>query len=426
MAHSDNTSSTVILHLTDLHFGWEGGPNAETLKAQRTNCLNALRAALKNLVADTSNTRWKPDIVAITGDLGWKGAAADYQLLNQWLEPLMQDLGLGCDSVVVCPGNHDIDRQKAKFQGRPVTAKESDDLLGATFPSLYADCFAEYSAYCDAAKIPAYKLGTASSHLVGTRIVKNIRFVALNSAWYCRGETDLAQLWVGKNHLEKLQADNLLPAAVESELPVVAIVHHPPSWWHDADQITRDNRSCVQDQLAERSHVILTGHEHSHARRHDQINGGAYIIKAGAAYAGGQDHNNVRLIRISREEVQYRLLEYNPRLTTDTWQLGQPSDTLSLRPATASSATVAPVPAVHPAVVAYLARLTESTRFLELMGLGRATTVELPIAEAYVPRQASRSRRMYAARQDRGNRPGLPDSAESAATDDRDDSLESP
>ncbi|MFN9042178.1 MAG: hypothetical protein ACK5YO_38180, partial [Planctomyces sp.] len=94
----------------------------------------------------------------------------------------MQDLGLGCDSVVVCPGNHDIDRQKAKFQGRPVTAKESDELLGATIPSQYADCFAEYSAYCNAAKIPAYKLGTASSHLVGTRVVKNIRFVSLNSA----------------------------------------------------------------------------------------------------------------------------------------------------------------------------------------------------------------------------------------------------
>ncbi|MFN5197643.1 MAG: NACHT domain-containing protein, partial [Planctomyces sp.] len=376
--------------------------------------------------ADSSNTHWKPDIVAITGDLGWKGAAGDYELLNHWLEPLLQDLRLGYDSVVVCPGNHDIDRQKAKYQGRPLTAKESDELLGATIPSQYADCFAEYSAYCDAAKIPAYKLGAASSHLVGTRVLKNIRFVALNSAWYCRGETDLAQLWVGKNHLEKLQADNLLPAAVESELPVVAIVHHPPSWWHDADQITRDNRSCVQDQLAERSHVILTGHEHSHARRHDQINGCAYIMKAGAAYAGGQYPNNVRLIRISREHLQYRLLEYNPRLTTDTWQLGRPSEILSLRPATASSATVAPVPAVHPAVVAYLARLTESTRFLELMGLGRATTVELPIAEAYVPLQASRSLRMYAARQDRGKRPGLPDPAESAATDDCDDSLESP
>ncbi|MFN9047691.1 MAG: metallophosphoesterase family protein, partial [Planctomyces sp.] len=128
MANSDNTSSTVILHLTDLHFGWEGGPNAETLKAQRTNCLNALHTALKKLVADSSNTHWKPDIVAITGDLGWKGAAADYLLLNKWLEPLLQDLQLGHDSVVVCPGNHDIDRQKARYQGRPLTAKESDEL----------------------------------------------------------------------------------------------------------------------------------------------------------------------------------------------------------------------------------------------------------------------------------------------------------
>ncbi|MFM7868126.1 MAG: hypothetical protein ACKPHU_28260, partial [Planctomycetaceae bacterium] len=171
-----------------------------------------------------------------------------------------------------------------------------------------------------------------------------------------RGDNDLAQLWVGRNHLEQLQADSLLPAAVDSELPVVAIVHHPPSWWHDADQITRDNRSCVQDLLAERSHLILTGHEHSHARRHDQINGAAFIMKGGAAYAGSQYNNNVRLIRISRDHLQYRLLEYNPRLTTDNWQLGQPSESLSLRPATAAAATPPAPPVIHPAVAAHLAR----------------------------------------------------------------------
>ncbi|MFM7836651.1 MAG: hypothetical protein ACKPJD_33070, partial [Planctomycetaceae bacterium] len=148
--------------------------------------------------------------------LGWKGAAADYQLLRDWLDPLLQDLQLGYDSVVVCPGNHDIDRQKARYQARPPGAKDSDDLLGVTIPPQYADCFKEYSAYCDAAKIPAWKLGTASSHLVGTRVLKNIRFVALNSAWYCRGDNDLAQLWVGRNHLDQLQSDSLLPAAVDS------------------------------------------------------------------------------------------------------------------------------------------------------------------------------------------------------------------
>ncbi|TWW09380.1 hypothetical protein E3A20_14950, partial [Planctomyces bekefii] len=185
MAHSDNTSSTVILHLTDLHFGWEGGTNAETLKAQRTNCLNALHTALKKLVADASNTHWKPDIVAITGDLGWKGAAADYKALKKWLDPVLKTLGLKYSDVVVCPGNHDIDRETAEPIGRPNNPAAADKMLKYPVPNSYLETFAAYSAFCKAAKIPAYKLGAASSHLVGTRVVKNIRFVALNSAWYC-------------------------------------------------------------------------------------------------------------------------------------------------------------------------------------------------------------------------------------------------
>ena len=61
---------------------------------------------------------------------------------------------------------------------------------------------------------------------------------------------------------------------------------------------------------------------------------------------------------------------------------------------------------------------SDLTRFLELLGLGRSLTVELPISEAYVPLQASQSRQLYAARKDIGNRPAL-------ASNNRSESLES-
>ncbi|MFM7834609.1 MAG: metallophosphoesterase family protein, partial [Planctomycetaceae bacterium] len=119
MTSPDTPNATVILHLTDLHFGWEGGQNAPTLIAQRTNCLNALRESLKKLATDNSNSHWKPDIVAITGDLGWKGAAADYKALKKWLDPLLKTFGLKYSDVVVCPVNHDIERESAEPIGRP-------------------------------------------------------------------------------------------------------------------------------------------------------------------------------------------------------------------------------------------------------------------------------------------------------------------
>ena len=93
--------STVILHLTDLHFGWEGGQNQQTLRNNRTNCLNALHAALQKLIADPTNENWKPNIVAITGDLTMRARHREFAAACKWIRAL--DV-----PVTVEVGNHDL------------------------------------------------------------------------------------------------------------------------------------------------------------------------------------------------------------------------------------------------------------------------------------------------------------------------------
>ena len=90
-----------ILHLSDLHFGYEPASDpVSTAQAQRSNTLNALLDALNRL-----DSAWKPDMVAITGDIGWKGVEADYALAEEWLSKLLKTLGLTPDKLIMCAGN---------------------------------------------------------------------------------------------------------------------------------------------------------------------------------------------------------------------------------------------------------------------------------------------------------------------------------
>jgi hypothetical protein len=56
------TGNIILLHLSDLHFGDKN----ETNCAKRTNTLNKLLLTLKKLP-----TEWKPQSIAISGDIGW-------------------------------------------------------------------------------------------------------------------------------------------------------------------------------------------------------------------------------------------------------------------------------------------------------------------------------------------------------------------
>jgi hypothetical protein len=69
-------ADSVVLHLTDLHFGREA-KDAQSRKNARKKCLDSLRKRLARIVKE--DAVWKPTIVAITGDIGWGGIASDYE-----------------------------------------------------------------------------------------------------------------------------------------------------------------------------------------------------------------------------------------------------------------------------------------------------------------------------------------------------------
>lgn len=140
----------TILHLTDIHFGWEG--DGSSGEADRKVCLNGMLAELKNLEA-----AWKPTIICLTGDIAWRGSKSDYQAAKKWLNELLKVCGLTYCQLVVCPGNHDVIRSKAEKLPRPESTKDADTVLSLPIAEHFEAPFSEFISFCKKTGMPSLK-----------------------------------------------------------------------------------------------------------------------------------------------------------------------------------------------------------------------------------------------------------------------------
>src|SRR5258708_13066761 len=108
----------VVLHLSDLHFGWEGDENG---RADRNLALSGLLRLLGKL-----DQSWQPDCVCISGDIGWGGRPNDYKDAQSWIEQLLKHLKLSPDALFMSPSNHDANRAVAQRNARPSSPEEAD------------------------------------------------------------------------------------------------------------------------------------------------------------------------------------------------------------------------------------------------------------------------------------------------------------
>ena len=134
---SENTGEEppVILHLSDLHFGRDVGGQKN---AERKLVLDQLADKVVSLDA-----AWRPTVVCITGDISWRACEKDYEDAGKWIEDLLRKIGLDNEHLVLCPGNHDIDRDQADRIPRPEASNSSsaDKALSAPIPPFYEDIF---------------------------------------------------------------------------------------------------------------------------------------------------------------------------------------------------------------------------------------------------------------------------------------------
>jgi predicted MPP superfamily phosphohydrolase len=303
----------AILHLSDLHFG---GDKSESARAARKLALDGLASTIRSLESE-----WQPTILCISGDIAFKGIKSDYDEASAWLRKLLADLKLSADHVLICAGNHDIDRTKVNY-ARPSNPTEADQMLSMPLDSKYE---APFSAYADFARefgIEPLRLGKDTSHVVGQRELEGISFCSLNSAWFCKDEFDQNRLWMGLPHVNVLEAAAQIkhPKDLAASQPTVFLLHHPKEWFHPAEIHAFGGRVNTLDVVAQRCHLILTGHTHGESRRPDRIGGAAHMMTGGAAFDSATYNNSFTIIRVGQDRFTYRTFEFDPRSGTREWR----------------------------------------------------------------------------------------------------------
>lgn len=120
---SENNGTVNILFMSDLHYGLSKIKDSEIdydrYRDSRKKVLESLIQHLTNNYQSRYNkriekTRQKIDLLAFSGDIGWTGSKKDYEeFFNDFLDRLLKLELIEPGRLVVCMGNHDIDRNRA-------------------------------------------------------------------------------------------------------------------------------------------------------------------------------------------------------------------------------------------------------------------------------------------------------------------------
>jgi Calcineurin-like phosphoesterase len=179
----------VVLHLSDVHFGCD---KSDSARALRQLALDGITSAILKLEPE-----WRPTIVCLSGDIAYRAKSSEYEGAAEWLAKLLKELSIPSDHVVICAGNHDIDREKVTYS-LPRDAGEADRMLSFPLDPKFQVPFDAYTEFAKNFGMDRLWIGAETSFLVGQRDLDGISFCSLNSAWFCRDNSDKEQLWIGR------------------------------------------------------------------------------------------------------------------------------------------------------------------------------------------------------------------------------------
>jgi len=232
-------SNTIkILHLSDLH---------ANIKEK-----DEIRRRIKTLLNDVESECRGTDVVVFTGDVAFSGQSEEYELAKELLfEPIISRFHVSRQSILVVPGNHDVDRgiidpysETGLHAEINNTGKASDYL--ANNPTCLDRMQGYYSFIQEYFKLDRQVFYSKILTIRGV----NIGFACLNSSWRCSSDQDEGMLfifdWQVNSALEKLEGCALK----------IALLHHPFSHYHrtESDYTIKDIKRSFE--------IALSGHIH--------------------------------------------------------------------------------------------------------------------------------------------------------------------
>ncbi len=257
IAEPTPAKSVEWLHLSDLHF-----------RADR-NAQQSRDRVLKELCSDLEGCLgkgWRPDFIAVTGDIAFSGAADEYQLAWNYLKQIMKICELPKSALFVVPGNHDVLRSehKAVLLTALREARTQEDYLNTcqqlASPEIQNLLNRRLSSYWKFAKGLPIRRRTSAEKLWFVDKIRGkggatVAVAGLTSSWAAGedGEDSKRYLAVGdfqmRPALESLRN-------MEADIRVV-MLHHPLDSLHLRDE------HALRNELCNTCDVILRGHLHN-------------------------------------------------------------------------------------------------------------------------------------------------------------------
>lgn len=263
----DNNKTINILHISDLHFGSKNIKPEP--KRRRKETIQAFFRDFNRIPED-----WRPQIIAITGDLAWSGRSEEYSEFNEFLSDLLDITNLAVENVICCPGNHDKflekdEKLKKKLYGAN-KYYEINDIWEHI--NLLVTNFKNYSQNLNSIGVKPLTNRLAEKneiipYLFGYRIIEGICFIVLNSAWLCdwredkkHNEADRGNLLLDKNIVCDIYdlIDRIFP-----KLPTIVMYHHPKDWFKYSEYSNKNSIPYTTiDRVYNMANIILNGHIH--------------------------------------------------------------------------------------------------------------------------------------------------------------------
>lgn len=265
-----------IIHFSDFHL--QGGKILRLHKINAEKLLDALRKV---------NKQKKIDLVVFGGDLidcggvSFSSIAEGFNTFEEVvLKPIMAELRLPHERIVIVPGNHDKDvsllskdadslmkslgteTKVTKFLFSDNSADENVEGMSAyfTFRDAFYNEIAEYSksetdfASCLKLQIEGKKIGVAM----------------LNTAWGCTAKSG-EEVLLGSAQVGET-VDDLKDCEVK-----IAVMHH------DISALIEYDRNKVKQLIMANFDLLLTGHIHGDDSNYLEIPSGDSIIRSGVA-----------------------------------------------------------------------------------------------------------------------------------------------
>ena len=296
--------SITILNLSDLHICADNKKGAEALQSLSNNLHEYACSTEKDQI------KWQPDYIVIPGDIidsETKTSNVSYDEAAKIINTILshcEHLKQRKERVIAIPGNHDKLIPHSSFYEQIqknfdlFCSREKNETIEEEFVELHEKNFLPFSTfykdYCPDPDPKDYHYFCYSKfkeknlkYVSGLKVFDEhkVCFLCVNSEWLYTGKGSKQELHLCTPIIKELTDELAKPKY--SEYTVVTLIHRKPddlSWQtkNHTDERTYDALRLLE----QRSHVLITGHEHPiRTNRPDMIKNSIQHFKIGSPSA---------------------------------------------------------------------------------------------------------------------------------------------